>query len=282
MLCSLLCIIWYKINHKDINSFIINFGSCSPGFLFEILSFLITISPKCPTVGEILYICLFPQTTHHPTSQNKIEGNKHHPPFPVLLHTHLFITSPLAPFLPDSENHSGLTPHLVFDPPLPNPSRTSPFPTNDFLVFPNLKSSPPTHLHSLRSLWASSLNTSCLPKAKQSKHPKVLALSLCLSLLLFSFARGQAPSEDGLHLPSARVFISQCPTPLWSPWQAHQWLPPKPTPEPWLSAAGDTRDQVPAGQSLLLWLPGPTLLPSPIWLILVSLSCWFLFLWSPW
>lgn len=149
MLCSLLCVIWYKINHKDINSFIIDFGSCSPGFLFEILSFLITISPKCPTIGEILYICLFLQTTHHPTSQNKIEGNKHHPPFPVLLHTHLFITSPLAPFLPDSENHSGLTPHLVFDPSLPNPSRTSPFPINDFIVFPNFKSSPPTRLHSL-------------------------------------------------------------------------------------------------------------------------------------
>lgn len=51
-LCSLLCIIHYKIMYKDINNVTINFGSRHAGFPLDIFKFLnpITVSPKCPTV----------------------------------------------------------------------------------------------------------------------------------------------------------------------------------------------------------------------------------------
>lgn len=44
--------------YKDVNNFTINFGSRHAGFPLEIFKFLnpITVSPKCPTVGETPYL----------------------------------------------------------------------------------------------------------------------------------------------------------------------------------------------------------------------------------
>lgn len=63
VLCSWLYIAQCKAIYKDINNFPINFGFPTPGPPLEILRFLITISPECPTVGEMLHIYIFPQMT---------------------------------------------------------------------------------------------------------------------------------------------------------------------------------------------------------------------------
>ena len=59
-LCSLLRVTHYKIIYKGINNFTINLGSRNAGFPLEILSFVITISPKSPIAREMPYIYIFP------------------------------------------------------------------------------------------------------------------------------------------------------------------------------------------------------------------------------
>lgn len=67
-LCSLLCIIHYKIMYKDINNVTINFGSRHAGFPLDFLSFLIQSQFL---LNAPPYIYIFPQTTYYPTSLKK-------------------------------------------------------------------------------------------------------------------------------------------------------------------------------------------------------------------
>lgn len=116
VLCSLLYITRGKVFYTDINNFPFNAGSPNPGFPLEILSFFITISPKCPTVGEMLYVfTYFRRWPSIPLQRQTLRLPGTPPPLPVLLPTNLFIAFTPSP-LP-SRHRELLRGHPSFCPP---------------------------------------------------------------------------------------------------------------------------------------------------------------------
>lgn len=207
------------------------------------------------------------------TKQNKRKNKKlglsdSTPPLPVLP-TNLFVTSPPSP-LPSKlrELSQGWLLALTFTLPFRMLPKHSYFLINYFLVFPNLL---------LRLLFTAPKACDCEPcppKATETSDHKVLSLFLPL---VFPFSCGSLEFV----LAFARSLIPQGPTLSAALRQAHRRLPRGPHQRPWLGAADNSHDQLPAGlspalASRTLSSPALTHLADPC-----QSRWWFLFLWPP-
>lgn len=233
-----------------------------------------------------IYVSAVDLSSHFTATKLRLSGIT--APFPVLLPRSLFITfPPLPPSFQTQRAVQGWPLVVSLDPPLPNFVKAFTFFFKSIIVFlPQIvKLYAPTLHHNPQSLWISSLNSeSCPPEAKQTNHPNTFSLPLFSSascLLPFPKAKVLQKTIYTCHLH--RTFIPQYPALHQEPSDKVTEMSPKPMPAAScghllarLLAAGDTHDWVSAWHSPLPWLPGP------LWLVLVSLFCWFLFLCSPW